>query len=59
MSLNVTDAISNAFSNLSELNESLYDYWISELYDVDGDLIWEKWTEETLAQMENDVMMNS
>jgi hypothetical protein len=55
----VNDAISQAFLNLSTLNESLYDYWISELYTVDGDFIEEAWNESTLKKMEDDVMFNS
>ena len=55
----VNDAISQTFLNLSTLNESLYDYWISELYTVDGDFIEEAWNESTLKKMEDDVMFNS
>ena len=55
----INDAISNAFANLAELNEQVYDYWVSELYSVDGDLIDEVWNEETLQKMEDDVMFNS
>lgn len=50
------DAIANAFSNLSECNQMLYDFWISELYDENGDFIIEKWNDETLKKMEDDVM---
>jgi hypothetical protein len=52
----ITDAISAAFVNLSELSEQIYDYWISELYDDEGDLIAENWNEKTLRLMEDDVM---
>jgi hypothetical protein len=55
----INDAISNAFANLAELNEQVYDYWVSELYNVDGDLIDEVWNEKTLRKMEDDVMFNS
>jgi hypothetical protein len=57
--IEINDAISNAFANLAELNEQVYDYWVSELYNVDGDLIDEVWNEETLRKMEDDVMFNS
>ena len=57
--IEINDAISNAFANLAELNEQVYDYWVSELYSVDGDLIDEVWNEETLQKMEDDVMFNS
>jgi hypothetical protein len=52
----ITDAISAAFINLSELSAQVYDYWISELYDDEGDLIAENWNEKTLRLMEDDVM---
>jgi hypothetical protein len=55
----INDAISQAFNNLSNLNEQVYDYWISELYTVDGDILQENWNEETLTKMETDVMYNS
>jgi hypothetical protein len=53
----IHNAISAAFGNLSNLNEQLYDFWISELYDEEGDLVEEMWTEETVREMEKDVMM--
>ena len=55
----INNAISHAFLNLSELNQQVYDYWISELYSVDGDFIAESWNEENLRKMEEDVMYNS
>ncbi len=55
----INNAISQAFANLSNLNEQVYDYWISELYTVDGDILQENWNEETLTKMETDVMYNS
>lgn len=55
----ICDAISAAFNNLSHLNEQVYDYWISELYTDDGELIVEMWNENTLNEMEKDVMYNS
>jgi hypothetical protein len=53
----INDAISLAFGNLAELNSMLYDFWISELYDEDGDLVEGMWSEETVREMEKDVMM--
>jgi hypothetical protein len=53
----IDNAINAAFGNLADLNEMLYDYWISELYDEEGDLVDEMWTEETVKEMEKDVMM--
>lgn len=55
----INDAIAQAFLNLSTLNESLYDYWINELYNVDGSFIDEAWNESNLKKMEDDVMFNS
>jgi hypothetical protein len=55
----IHNAISEAFSNLSDLNEQLYDYWIAELYDEEGDLVEGMWTEETVREMEKDVMFQS
>jgi hypothetical protein len=55
----IHNAISEAFSNLSNLNEQLYDYWIAELYDEEGDLVEGMWTEETVREMEKDVMFQS
>lgn len=53
----INEAINNAFGNLAECNAMLYDYWISELYDDEGDMIEKQWCEATLNQMEKDVMM--
>ena len=57
--MEINNAISQAFLNLSTLNESLYDYWINELYTVDGDFIDGAWNESNLKKMEDDVMFNS
>lgn len=54
--MQINDAISNAFANLADLNASLYDYWLSELYDEEGDLIVDAWNEDNLNLMETDVM---
>jgi len=53
----IDNAINAAFGNLADLNEMLYDYWISELYDEEGDMVDAMWTEETVREMEKDVMM--
>jgi hypothetical protein len=50
------DAISIAFYNLSQVNQMLYDYWLTELYDEEGEIIAEQWNEENLNLMEKDVM---
>ena len=55
----INGAISQAFANLSVLNEQVYDYWVSELYTLDGAMIDEMWNEQTVYEMETDVMQNS
>ncbi len=55
----INTAISNAFLNLSTLNDDLYDYYVNRLYTVDGDFVKEEWNEKTLSEMEDDVMYNS
>jgi hypothetical protein len=52
----INDAIALAFGNLAETNQMIYDYWISELYDEDGDLVCDAWNAENLKLMEDDVM---
>ena len=34
----------------------LYDYWLTELYDEEGDIISEQWNDCNLKLMEDDVM---
>lgn len=48
--------ITDALCNLFNWNHQVFDYWISELYDVNENEIWDKWTENTLKLMETDVM---
>ena len=55
----INNAISQAFLNLSTVNEDLYDYYVNRLYTVDGDFVKEEWNEKTLNEMEDDVMHNS
>ena len=50
------DAISIAFYNLAQVNQMIYDYWLMELYDEEGDIISEQWNERNLKLMEDDVM---
>ena len=50
------DAISIAFYNLATSNQMLYDYWLTELYDEEGDIISEQWNDCNLKLMEDDVM---
>jgi hypothetical protein len=55
----INNAISNAFLNLSTVNEDLYDYYVNRLYTVDGNFVEAEWNEQTLSEMEKDVMFNS
>jgi hypothetical protein len=55
----INNAISQAFLNLSTVNEDLYDYYVNRLYTVDGDFVQGEWNEKTLNEMEDDVMHNS
>lgn len=55
----INDAISHAFRNLSALNQQIYDYWATALYLDDGNFRESEWNEETLKEMEEDVMHNS
>lgn len=52
----LNDAISLAFYNLSQVNQMIYDYWLFELYDENGEIIDERWNERNLLLMEEDVM---
>jgi len=57
--IEINTAISDAFSNLAEVNVDLYDYYVNRLYTVDGDFVQGEWNEQTLNEMEKDVMYNS
>ena len=52
----VYEAISAAFYSLAKLSPKLYDYWVSELYDQDGDFVHTMWNESTLNLMDDDIM---
>ena len=56
ISSEIGDAISLAFYNLSQHNQMLYDYWLSELYDEEGEIIVDQWNQQNLKLMEDDVM---
>ena len=56
--IEINTSISEAFSNLAEVNVDLYDYYVLRLYTVDGDFVKEEWNEKTLSEMEEDVMFN-
>ena len=53
----IIDAIGAALENLSNLNEMLHDYWVTELYHFTTDEpIEENWNENNLKLIETDVM---
>ena len=56
ISAEIGDAISIAFYNLAQHNAMLYDYWLNELYDEEGEMILDQWNESILKLMEDDVM---
>ena len=55
----IDNAINSAFVCLSDTNEMVYDFWLSELYDEDDNIIEDKWTEDTAVAMNQDVLINS
>jgi hypothetical protein len=53
-------AINSAFFNLAHSNAMVFDYWLSELYDLNENVMIEgNWNEQTLYEMEKDVMINA
>lgn len=52
----ITSSIETVLCGLSNINEKLFDYWMSQLFDDDENMIAEEWTIETLQMMEDDVM---
>lgn len=58
----INSAIENALNNLYNLNEQVYNYWLSELYSDcydDEQMNCTEWNEDTLKKIEDDVMYNS
>ena len=52
----LTAAIYQALESLIDTNQMLHDYWVSELFTVEGDVIHEAWNFDNLRLIENDVM---
>ena len=52
----LTAAIYQALESLIDTNEMIHDYWVSELFTVEGDVIHEAWNFDNLLLIENDVM---
>ena len=49
-------AIYQGLENLIESNQMLHDFWVSELFTAEGDVITEMWNGDTLDMIEKDVM---
>lgn len=49
-------AIYQGLENLIESNQMLHDFWVSELFTDEGDVITEMWNGDTLDMIEKDVM---
>lgn len=48
--------IEQQLDNLASVNQMLFDFWLSELYEDDDEtMVVDKWNEQTLAQLETDV----
>jgi len=52
----LTAAIYQGLENLINTNQMLHDYWVSELFTDEGDVINEAWNFDNLRLIENDVM---
>lgn len=57
----IDEEIENALTKLYITNQMVFDYWLSELYqDDDGEVKQlDKWNENTLVQLYDDVDSNS
>jgi hypothetical protein len=53
------EAINLAFYSLSQLSTQLYDFWISELYCLEGHPIYSAWNSCNLGLMQGDIMQLS
>ena len=52
----LTAAIYQGLKSLNDTNQMLHDYWVSELFTVEGDVINDAWNFDNLRLIENDVM---
>jgi tRNA U34 5-methylaminomethyl-2-thiouridine-forming methyltransferase MnmC len=55
----MNNSIAQGLDQLNNLNQQVFDYWYSELFDENDDPIMEMWTDKTLNEIEKDVMYNS
>ena len=57
--MNKTELIAEIYQNLESLicsNQMIHDYWVSELFTEEGDVIHEAWNFDNLRLIENDAM---
>jgi len=52
----IVAAIYQALESLIDTNQMLHDYWVSELFTDEGDVINEAWNVDNLRLIEKDVM---
>jgi len=52
----IVSSIYQGLENLNDTNAMLHDYWVSELFTEEGDIISEMWNGDSLKQIETDVM---
>ena len=52
----IVAAIYQGLETLGDVNQMIHDFWVSELFTVEGDPIPEMWSGDTLKQIETDVM---
>ena len=55
----MNNSIAQSLDQLNNLNQQVFDFWYSELFDENDDPIMEMWTDKTLNEIEKDVMYNS
>ena len=55
----MNNSIAQGLDQLNNLNQQVFDFWYSELFDENDDPVMEKWTDQTLNEIEKDVMYNS
>ena len=55
----MNNSIAQGLNTLINLNQQVFDFWYSELFDENDDPIMEMWTDKTLNEIEKDVMYNS
>lgn len=52
----LTAAIYQGLESLIDTNQMLHDFWVSELFTEEGDVITKAWNGDTLRLIEKDVM---